>query len=465
MLALLTALLGVAFTAFVYLLPGFDVAFRSGLLHAGGEAVAAVAAVAAACVLLVRAGTGPRVYERLTACALLVCAVENVGFLVIPTADAYGRVSAFSTWSSALAGVLAGALFLAAIPAGQRSVRGGRRTAAAVTVVGAAAVCAGIALPVAAFGRGLPLAIEQEVSPVGPGAALPAGAASMAALMLLAALLFAAAAWRVVVSPLSAEGALARWLAVALVAFSFAAINFAVFPSLYSSWVFAGDIAQFVGWTAVLAGVVAEVGHYRRQLVAGAVLEERRRMARDLHDGLAQELAFMALQLTEIKGRASERPALRRVGEACDRAIEQARAAIVALTEPIDAQALGALRRAAEEFASTHPTVRLDVVGADLETTPAEREVLTRIAREAITNALRHGYPKAVRLRLAEGPRRVLRVVDDGTGFSRDEQTLGFGLISMRERAAAAGGDVVVRSIPGLGTAVELRLPTPARKR
>jgi signal transduction histidine kinase len=456
-MAALAAALGAALTVCAYLLPGFDVAYRSHELHTGVQAFGAAVALAAACVFLGRAGDGPCPAEQLIACALLVSAVANIGFLVVPTAHAYGHISSFSTWSSTLALPLAGSLFLAATLSGRRMVRRGRRTIVARTLAGVTVACAAIAVAVLLGARALPLAINASLSPVA-GTALPSGSVAIGAVMLVSALLFAGAAWRMVTRP-TPEGRLVEWLAVGQVAFSYAAANFAVFPSLYSDWVFVGDIAEFSGWLAVLVGVGAEVGLYRRQLVAGAVLEERRRMARDLHDGLAQELSFIALQVKEISGREGEQAALQRVAAACDRAILEARAAIAALTEPFEPDALGALRRTVLELASTYPDLDFDVVGAEIETSAAERDVLMRVAREAVTNAVRHGCPTAVRLRLAARTTRKLRVVDDGVGFRIAAQTNGFGLVSMRERAASVGGELVVSSVRGLGTAVELRLP------
>jgi two-component system NarL family sensor kinase len=88
------------------------------------------------------------------------------------------------------------------------------------------------------------------------------------------------------------------------------------------------------------------------------------------------------------------------------------------------------------------------------------REALVRIVREAVTNAARHGEASAVRIVLAGDGETVLRIRDDGKGFSADDNTapVGFGLRSMRERAEALGGSLRVTSSE-TGTLVEVRLP------
>ena len=191
-----------------------------------------------------------------------------------------------------------------------------------------------------------------------------------------------------------------------------------------------------------------------------AVLEERRRIARDFHDGIAQELAFIALGLRQLGDRYGHDDTLRMTAAAADRAIDEARSAIAALTEPLDGSVAHSVGRATRDVAERLGDVRVEIVGSDFGTTAGEREALYRIAREATSNAIRHGAASSLRLRLNDGDGRSLRIVDNGGGFSTEAARMhGFGLTSMRERAASVGGRLLVRSFAGVGTAVEVRLP------
>jgi signal transduction histidine kinase len=447
---------GACFTVCVYLVPGVDVAYRSSLLTAGYEAFSAAVALAAAYLLLGRGRGDLRPADHLVAAAFLIWAVENLLFLVVPTAHAYGHVSRFSTWSSAGARVAEGSLLVAATFVSNTRLRVDRATAIAATVTVATAACLVIAGSAALLAHRLPLAIDPHVSPVGTGTRLPAGSGAMAATLLLSSVLFGVAAARL--RP-AANDALIAWLRVGLVAAVLAGVNFALFPSLYSQWVYAGDILQFCFALAILFGVSGAVSLYWRQLIELAVLDERRRLARDLHDGVAQELAFIALQVQEAVTVGSPRSALQKIGSAAERALVEARLAIATLSEPLDPSALHSVQRATRDITRTHSGVRIEITGEDFDAGPTACETVHRVVREAILNAVSHGSVRSARVRLRARPTCVVRVVDAGSGFVASAPTDGFGLVSMKERAQAIGGTLAVRSYPGRGTIVQLELP------
>ena len=241
---------------------------------------------------------------------------------------------------------------------------------------------------------------------------------------------------------------LMRWFAAGAALSAFARFNYFLFPSLYSDWVFTGDFLRLGFCLLLLAGAAREIGSYWRRLASMAILEERRRIARELHDGVAQELAYI---VAESSGS---------LAAAAERALDESRRAIAALTRPVDEPLEVALVQAAEEVAGrVGVQLRIDV-GKGAEVSPDEREALIRIVREAITNAGRHGGAKNVSVELSNGNGTLLRIADDGTGFdTRHTRVGGFGLVSMRERTEALGGRFKLSSDAGEGTRIEVHLP------
>jgi signal transduction histidine kinase len=175
---------------------------------------------------------------------------------------------------------------------------------------------------------------------------------------------------------------------------------------------------------------------------------ERRRIARDLHDGVAQELAF-------IRRRAARLAAADIVG-AADRALLDSRWAIDRLAsppgEPLD---VVLARHAAVIGARTEVMVTFSTSGS-ADVGPEVGEALARILGEAVANS-RHGGATRVHVELSGSPLRM-RVVDDGAGFDPAAAGAGFGLGGMQERAALVGAKLSVRSGPGAGTEVAVEL-------
>src|SRR5206468_3244077 len=126
------------------------------------------------------------------------------------------------------------------------------------------------------------------------------------------------------------------WLAVACTLRVFAGIDFAFRPTLETGWVYSGDIFRMLFYIALLAGAASEITRYWEASREAAVLDERRRIARDLHDGLAQELAFIvrrAKRALDGGPRAADTP---QIARAAERALDESRRVIAALTRPLD---------------------------------------------------------------------------------------------------------------------------------
>jgi len=196
--------------------------------------------------------------------------------------------------------------------------------------------------------------------------------------------------------------------------------------------------------------------------------EERARIAREIHDTLAQDLAAIALHLESALPHLESDPGhararLLRALETTRQGLEDARGSVLALRAGIPggkplAEALGVLGRAFT--AETGVRVRVRATGTRSVPLPVEAE-LYRIAQEALANVRAHAGAREVTITLRGGARSVtLSIGDDGRGF--DPRAIGagrHGLVGMRERAALIGGRVRVSSRPGRGTRVTAAAP------
>jgi two-component system, NarL family, sensor kinase len=209
--------------------------------------------------------------------------------------------------------------------------------------------------------------------------------------------------------------------------------------------------------------------------------EERNRLAREIHDTLAQGLAALTMQLEVADARASAAgdstlaAAVARALTIARSTLNEARRSVLDLREaPLEGQtlrqALDAI--AAEARAASARPVTIDVVelgddatGGRKLSAAAERG-LYRIAQQAVANAIRHSNAHRVVVRLTHHADDVsLRVEDDGAGFDPSAVPADrFGLVGMRERARLLGGTLTVESTPGEGSAVDVRIPRDGRR-
>ena len=193
--------------------------------------------------------------------------------------------------------------------------------------------------------------------------------------------------------------------------------------------------------------------------MAAASLEERRRLARDVHDGLAQEIAFIARNVRLLREQGAEPQLVERILRGVARAQEESRRVVGALRSTADEPLERALAEAAREAAQRYGAAIDMEIESGISLSAREREAVVRIASEAVANAAQHSGAETLRLyleRLEAGMR--LGVVDDGEGFDEEEPKRGFGLITMKDRAEALGGKLRVDSRRGAGTKVELEL-------
>lgn len=251
---------------------------------------------------------------------------------------------------------------------------------------------------------------------------------------------------------------LLAWIAVAVVFGGIAKLDYALSPPLGPDSVHLGDVMRIAGWVALFVGVVYEMRTRLRQRSQAAIEAERRRLARELHDGVAQELAFIRRRA----GRLTELPDGVEIINAAERALEDSRRVIEALVPPAQEPLAVALERlgarlAAECGVEVQVNVRVAVELAD-----EVRAELMSIVSEAVRNAANHGGAHHVRVDLAGSPLAV-RIIDDGCGFRDGANSglgvAGYGLIAMRERAEQVGGTFSLESVRGAGTLVQVVLP------
>jgi signal transduction histidine kinase len=448
---------GLAATLAVSVLPGLKFAYRGPEAHVGIETAAFLVAGLAALLFAGRALRARSRTDLLLACVLTVLAATNHFFSVVP-AVADESPEGFATWAPT-AGRFLGALgFAVAAILPDRQLLRPRRALARGMALAALTVVA-IAVLTALFGDDLPRGLEPELSPENAETPLIEGHALVLAIHVAIFLLYAVATVGFLRRAEQERDTLLLWVAVALGLSTIARLDYLLFPSLFSEWVYIGDIVRLLSYFALLIGISRELLTYQRQAADAAIFEERRRLARELHDGLAQELAFIRSEGARLSG-TTDRGVLR-MATAAERALGEARMAISSLTTPVDEPLEVSLRRAAEGVAlRMGAEVEVHCSGAPQLPTAA-RQSLERIVREATSNAVRHGQATLLRIDIAADSTLRVAIIDDGRGFDvqGERKPDSFGLVSMRERAEAMDGRLTVRSEPGDGTTVEVTMP------
>lgn len=200
-----------------------------------------------------------------------------------------------------------------------------------------------------------------------------------------------------------------------------------------------------------------------------AVVEERERLAMEMHDTLAQSFAGLGFQLEALRDEAIPGSSMHTQLQCTLDLVRfghlEARRNIAAL-RPSDLERLGlaeALRQAAATIVQDGPiAISLSVLGEQKPIPIGLADSLFRIGQEAIANATRHGHPHTIDLRLVYGRSSLkLSVKDDGIGFHDSGETPGFGIRGMERRADAIGAALRIRSLPAQGTLVTVRVKLP----
>ena len=248
-----------------------------------------------------------------------------------------------------------------------------------------------------------------------------------------------------------------RWLAYGASLMLFSSLHLVFTPLLGNVRVSPGDFLRVLGYGVISVGVwraikAAEFGR--------AVAEERSRLAREIHDGLARYLYAVSTHATMLEQGASAAVHVPKIKHAAAAAQQEARFAVLALSSasgsaPFDA----ALQRyvellnadgAVEVAVEIDPRMRLD---------SDEQIELFRIVQEGLANVRRHSGAQRAKVRIEERDgRRVVTIIDDGEGFDLADAEGGLGLQTIRARIASIGAALSLQTSPGAGTALEVTL-------
>ena len=452
----LTAAAGLVFTLVFTVVPALDPAYQNRSLHVAKETAGALVLLLVAALLYGRFGRFGRLSDLLALAGVVVLAGKNLVFSVLG-AILIETSGGLTTWRTTGAGMLGATLLAAAALAPERVLRD-RRAAVALTTGGCLVALATLIVIADAFE--LPAAFSEEpetrteLQILSQNTELLVADVGATILFLVAGAAFGRRAER-------DDDEFQMWLGVGAMIAAMAYLNYSLFPSSYTDFLYVGDIFRVAAVIAWGIGTIREIGRFQAGYARAAVLEERRRVARDIHDGVAQELAFISSQMPELAVTAGNQQAADEIMESVQRALDETRGAISALGRPAHEPFELALASTAEEIASRlGAELRLDM-DAGVVVPPAWEEALPRIVREAVSNAVRHGNARTITVHLRDADGIWLRVTDDGRGFNPSDprSETSFGLIGMKERTESLGGQFKLHSEPGRGTSIEVVLP------
>jgi signal transduction histidine kinase len=455
------------------------------------DAATTLVAVAVAGLAWVHYQEGPDSSALVRASAFLVLAALNALVVLATVAgvgSAFGltldRPGQLPLWAGILArSVAAGLLVAAGVTALRRRLTG--RIPAALVVGLPALLVTGAIVVAAAFQPLLPVLLDSQAIArlqTDPGAPmLAAGGPPLVALQVAIGFGFLAAAavayrvWR------RDRRETDAFLTIGLVVAAFSQVHFAIHPGTYTTLVTTGDLLRVAFYALLLIAIAVEsrgdvralrraneeLVHLREADLARATAEERARLAREIHDGMSQELWYAKLKQgrllqgtdlgADARGLASE------VAAAIESALAEARQAIMALRPAEGTTFTQVLERYVEDFADRFGIPADCVCDPALEQLPARAQAeMLRIVQEALNNARKHADATRVHVEGSAGPSGLrLTIADNGRGFKVDQPTTGYGLGSMRERAALIGATVQIESQPQGGTRVVVELPSP----
>jgi signal transduction histidine kinase len=385
--------------------------------------------------------------DLLLAAGFLVGSLSLVAFAILPVLGG-GSLQPSEAWAAALGGILGTALVAAAPFVGARS----RSRDRAIWDTLAASAIGVLAAWVLLRAHNTELPALTKV-----GGAEPPGLASVLSIQALLYLL-AVVGWGRRLARTGDD--LAQWLALGFTLQLFAALHLVLDPPRGTTYVAEGDFLRLLAFGLMLVGAWRAI---RSAELGRAVAEERARVAREIHDGLAQYLFAVSTLAQMLESGTPVDEVGPQLKQAAGLAQQEARFAILALssasgTAPFDS----ALRRYVE-FLTADGELAVDLeIDPAIRLAPDEQIEIFRIVQEGLGNVRRHASATRAEVVIGRRPsgERFVAIEDDGAGFPLEERTIGQGLQNMRDRASSIDGGFSVRSTPGLGTSLEVVLRT-----
>ena len=445
---------GLVLTAAVLAVPALRFSYRAPALHVALETAEAVIALVVAYLVGGRFRANRRLQELLLMCGLVVLAGTNLVLSAIPSAVLLSQEQELSRWAPLVARLLGTLLIAAAalVPSDE-TVSQGKVKSVVLFTVAAVLLLVLIAL---VLGDRLPPVVDPSVDLADSTRPLLGGHPLALIGQAISGLLYGVAAVAFTAQATRTPDELLRWLGAGCALAAVARLDYLLFPSLYTDFVYLGDAFRLAFYLCLLVGAAREVRSYWAR---AAVQEDRRRLARDLHDGLTQELSYIWSQSGRLATAPGDEQVVEQIRGAAGRALDEARQAIAALTRTTDEPFADSLQQAVEDLGRRYDIRTATDIERSVMLTPEQAEAVLRITSEALRNAVRHGGAGSVSVALSGAPVR-LEVQDDGRGFDpAASRPGGFGLTSMRERAEGLGGHFSVESKPKGGTTVRVVWP------
>jgi signal transduction histidine kinase len=452
--------LGCLLCAAATVVPSSPIARHQAVLQAVLETSVAIIGSLVAILAFGRFRRTGRNGDLAIACAVAVLAWVHTAFrtvpdLISPYSVGSGMSERTEMWGTLILGLLASGLLVAAAAPRWRVVSPPVMTAARRALLVSVMASGALALVL--------LVWLAPISHTGMLSDLSWSHLTYLLLKGLGALLFFMAYFRLSRLAHEESDRFLAWIAAGCIVAAFATISFTWIQPGDAGSVQLGDVLLGAAVLTWAVGAVREIQSYWSDIALAARKETRRSVALDLHDGLAQELALLTTYTyapAEVLASPEWHEHLRLTAE---RALAEARRAIDALASdvpiPFDADLAGVAQAISRHDVDVH--VEVDGDAGVTTTDPLLRESIVRIVREAVTNAVRHGGARRIDIQFGGTDSPTLRVADDGRGFdvSRGFDSGRFGLLSMRERAAAIGASLEIQSEPGAGTKVLVQWP------
>jgi signal transduction histidine kinase len=442
---LLVALLGAALALFLTY-PQLRLAYHAPELQVVLTTVTMLAALLVTVLTGVRFSLEGRRSDLALATGFFTWAGGSLAFGIAPLL-AGGQLSRSAAWAGIATRVVAW-LLIAVAPFLRERVRPQRLLGCSFLLATVALAAVGVL--VHRTSGSLP-----DLTPVDPTARPPLLVGSLAALALLTLLALVGFGDRFRAD----REDLDRWLALGATLMLFGALHTIFTPLRSSAWVSQADFLRVLAFAVLLVGVWRAI---RDSEFGRAVAEERARVAREIHDGLAQYLFAISTHATLLEQGADRDEIVPRLQRAAHAAQQEAKFAVLALSSAAGTAPFDAALRRYVDFLTSDGALEFDLeVDPATRLGPDEQIELFRIVQEGLANVRTHAGARRATVRIGRRlGERVVTIEDDGVGFAGKLPPAGQGLANMRARAAAIGGQLKVASSPGQGTSLEVILRT-----